>query len=147
VRSVLACILLMSASCGGQQLQVQHFVSPDYPTQAHTANIQGTVKVEVMIGGDGKVFWAKGTGGHPLLVEEAEKNIRLWTFGPFPSVAEFPIRHSVTYSFKLQGEPVIGLLLPTIKTHLPDSVEIVSCPSRPGLVSEPPPPASPGKKK
>jgi TonB family protein len=101
--------------------------NPDYPPRAQVNNIQGTVHVEVLIGADGKVMLAKAiSSADPVLAEAAEKNVRQWEFGPFPPEATFPIRHIVTYTFTLKGPPLFVAVLPTVRTHLPDEVEIES---------------------
>jgi len=118
------CLILFCVACGKDRLRVEHMVTPEYPIRANAENIQGTVRVDIMIGADGKVFWAKGSGAHPLLVEAAENNVRQWVFGPFPPVAEFPIYHTVTFVYKLEGPPLFVALHPVIRTSLPDRVEI-----------------------
>jgi TonB family protein len=112
------------AGCQKQQLQVRDFVAPDYPRDANVANIQGTVTVNILIGPDGKVIQARGSGAHAILVEAAETNVRQWVFGPLPAVGEYPISHTVTYVYKLEEPPAYVLLFPTIRTHLPDRVEL-----------------------
>jgi len=101
--------------------------NPEYPLRAMVNNIQGRVEVQVQIGADGKVIFAKATGPHPILEEAAENNVRQWEFGPFPPEARFPIYHIVIYDFELKGPPLSVIQMPTIvRTHLPDRVEIES---------------------
>jgi TonB family protein len=109
---------------------VRELVNPDYPLAALNANIQGTVRVNLLIGADGKVLAASADGAHPLLVQEAENNARRWVYGPFPPVAEFPIYHTVTYVFKLEGEP-LNVWPPVVRTSLPDRIEIRAHPASP----------------
>ena len=80
--------------------------------------------MKILIGVDGRVIQVHGSGAHPILVEAAEKNARRWVFGPFPRVAEFPIYHTITYVFKLEGPPAYVLFPPAIRTFLPDRVEL-----------------------
>jgi len=106
---------------------VLHMANPEYPPQALVANMQGTVSVGILIGADGKVMVAKaGCSAYPVLAEAAEKNVRQWEFGPFPPEATFPIHHIVTYVFTLKGPPLSVGVVPTIRTHLPDEVDIES---------------------
>jgi TonB family protein len=126
VRTIPLCLILFVAACQKQQLQVRDFVSPDYPWDANTANIQGTVSVNILIGPDGKVIQAQGSGAHPILVEAAVTNVRQWVFGPLPPVAEYPISHTVTYVYRLEAPPAYVRLHPTIRTQLPDRVELVA---------------------
>ena len=124
---MIIAVIVLCSGCSERRLQVQHIANPVYPQGALVQNIQGTVTVSVVIGADGKVLLAQGSGAHPLLVEAAEKNVRDWVFGPFPSVAEFPIYHTVTYVFKLEGPPLsVGLFPPVVDTYLPDRIEIKS---------------------
>jgi TonB family protein len=115
-------------SCHTDQLAVKRIANIDYPSRARFENIQGTVDVTISIGADGKVIFAKGSGAHPVLVQAAEENARQWLFGPFPSIAQFPIDHQIRYIFRLEGKPVFVGLPTKIKTHLPDSVEVVAVP-------------------
>lgn len=128
----IACLLTMgfSAACctrQEEQLHVLHMANPEYPPYALVNNIQGTVHVEILIGADGKVAGAKALfTPYPVLGEAAEKNVRQWEFGPFPPEATFPIRHIITYVFTLKGPPLSVGVVPTVRTHLPDEVDIES---------------------
>lgn len=135
LQALLVCIILLTGTCRGQPLQVQRIANPDYPIQAHTRNIQGTVRVDIEIGPDGRVLSAKASGAHGILVDAAEKNVRQWVFGPFPPVGEFPIYHTVTYVFRLEGKPAFVAYPPLILTHLPDRVEIRTRPFESDLVT------------
>jgi hypothetical protein len=129
LRHVLLTCLLLSVACNTGRLHVELIATPEYPIPAR-GDIEGTVEVDILIGPDGKVFAAKGSGAHPLLIEAAERNVRQWVFGPFPPVAEFPISHKVTYVYRLEGAPSSMILPPTIYTHLPDRIELVCRPFR-----------------
>jgi TonB family protein len=117
-----------------EQLHVLHIANPEYPTAALVNNFQGTVHVDILIGADGKVMAARAlTTAYPTLAEAAEKNVRQWEFGPFPPEATFPIRHIITYVFTLKGPALSVRYLPTVRTHLPDEVEIESRPFKDDL--------------
>ena len=124
LRQLLLGVILLCAGCSRQSLHVKHMVTPGYPVRAQVENIQGIVKLNIEIGADGKVVWVKGSGAHPILVEAAENNVRNWVFGPFPPVAEFPIYHTVSFEYSLQGPPLLVAIQPTVRTNLPDGVKI-----------------------
>jgi len=103
---------------------------------AHSRNIQGTVYVHIQIGADGRVLVARGQGTHPYLVKAAEDNVRQWVFGPFPPRGEYPIYHTVTYVYKLEGKPAaVFFYPPVVRTALPDRVEIQTRPFFDDLVA------------
>jgi hypothetical protein len=121
--------------CQDNKPHVLHIVEPEYPLNARLLNLQGTVVVNLHIGADGKVRYAKGSGAPDILVKAAEENVREWTFGPFPAVAIFPLDHTLEYVYKLNGKPMVVASNPVIKTFLPDRIEISASP----LVSDYPP--------
>lgn len=55
---------------------------PAYPELARKLNLTGVVKVEVVIGADGKVKRTRVVGGHPVLATEAEKAAQQSEFEP-----------------------------------------------------------------
>jgi hypothetical protein len=132
--SVLA-FTLVGMGCRDGKLHVERITAPEYPLAARLQNLQGIVLVRVSIGPDGKVVYAKGSGGPDVLVKAAEENAQMWIFGPFPPVCEFPIEHTIQYTYKLEGKPKVVALTPVLKTFLPDRVEITAVP----LVSDYPP--------
>ena len=127
--------LLAMLGCQNSKLHVLHIVEPEYPLNARLQNLQGTVAVNLHIGADGKVQYAKGRGAPDILVQAAEENARQWTFGPLPAVAVFPMDHRLEYVYKLEGKPFVVALKPVVKTFLPDRVEVSATP----LVSDYPP--------
>ena len=128
------CLLLtgLCVACsrsGTNEVHVLRMTNPDYPVRAIVNNIQGRVDVQVQIGAGGRVIFAKAIGANPLLEEAAENNVRQWEFGPFPPDCEFPIYHTVTYIFKLEGPPLGVVQVPfVVHTYLPDRVEIKTRP-------------------
>ena len=128
VRATCLLMVGLSVACCRQEtgaLHVLRMANPEYPSSAIDNHIQGRVDVQVQIGADGKVMFAKAMGAHPLLEEAAEKNVRQWEFGPFPPNAEFPIYHTVTYVFKMEAPPPSGVPSPVVvHTYLPNRVEI-----------------------
>jgi TonB family protein len=57
-------------------------VKPEYSDLAKRLSLSGVVRVEVLIGADGKVKKAHVVGGHPVLGLEAEKAAILTEFEP-----------------------------------------------------------------
>ena len=64
--------------------KVRTLGKPVYPDLARKMNLSGVVKIEVVIGADGKVRRTRVIGGHPLLVTEAEKAAQQSEFEPGP---------------------------------------------------------------
>lgn len=57
-------------------------VPPSYPPLARQARVFGTVRVEALIGTDGKVKRSTAIGGPPLLRKAAEDSVRQWKYQP-----------------------------------------------------------------
>ena len=55
---------------------------PVYPQEAKDKKIQGTVKLHIVIGTDGKVTEADAISGDPLLTQPAVDAVRQWTYRP-----------------------------------------------------------------
>jgi hypothetical protein len=122
-------LLVFCSTCQRHELKVEQIVQPEYPVPARSGNIQGTVQIGVQIGIDGRVLWAHGSGANPYLVEAAEKNARQWIWGPFPAKFEFPYYHEMLYVYRLEGKALaVAPGPPTVKTYLPDRIEIISTP-------------------
>lgn len=134
---VLIGLLFLSlvSGCRQEKLHVLQITNPDYPTPARYENLQGTVEIHVNIGPDGRVTYAEGSGAPDILVKAAEENARSWIFGPFPPVFEFPAHHNIQYVYKLDGNKTVIAFRPTVRTFLPDRIEISATP----LVSDYPP--------
>jgi TonB family protein len=128
--SRLLAVLAVLLICGCQQsgLHVQYMTEPEYPSPAQYAKIQGNVNVELVITADGKVVSARGSGASPLLIEAAENNAKQWVFGPFPTRSQFPIHHTIAYTYVLQGDPTVVNVMATVRTYLPDRVEVIAAP-------------------
>jgi TonB family protein len=52
-----------------------------YPEVAKRLNLEGTVRIEAVVGPDGQIKETKVIGGHPVLVESALKALRDWKYG------------------------------------------------------------------
>jgi len=59
-----------------------HHVNPAYPNLARQARIQGTVRLQALIAGDGRVAQLAVVSGHPLLVQSALEAVRQWRYQP-----------------------------------------------------------------
>lgn len=59
-------------------------VKPEYPALARKMNLSGSVKIEIVIGTDGKVKRTRVVGGHPLLIGDAERAAKSWVFEAGP---------------------------------------------------------------
>jgi TonB family protein len=57
-------------------------VPPQYPNLARTMNIKGSVRAVALVAPNGTVKSVEVKGGHPVLVEEAQKALRQWKFEP-----------------------------------------------------------------
>ena len=55
---------------------------PEYPIVAKMARIQGTVRLEAVIGTDGRVENLRVTSGHPLLLKAAVDAVSSWRYQP-----------------------------------------------------------------
>jgi protein TonB len=69
---------------GGQVMskQLKHRVTPAYPKEAQDQRIQGTVRMHVIIGKDGKVILVELISGHPALAQAALDAVRKWEYKP-----------------------------------------------------------------
>jgi TonB family protein len=121
-------MLALVSACGHPRLAVSSMPNPSYPIDALLKNLQGVVNVEMDIDADGKVRWAKGNGSDPVLVEAAEENARDWVFKSLPAHDRFPIKHTIAYTFRLEGKPMYVAVQPKITADLPDRVEVVGTP-------------------
>ena len=59
-------------------------VPPSYPELARRMNINGVVKLEVVVAPNGSVRSSKILGGHPLLATAASDAIKKWRFESGP---------------------------------------------------------------
>jgi TonB family protein len=81
-------------------------VQPDYPPIAKQVNASGEVRVEVIIGENGRVISAKAVSGHPVLRAAAEDAARKWVFKP-TEVGGKPVQvqSALTFVFNLPPPP------------------------------------------
>jgi protein TonB len=69
---------------GGVVLQGKaiHQPVPVYPPLARAARVQGTVRLEGILGKDGRIRELRVVSGHPLLVQAALDAVRQWVYRP-----------------------------------------------------------------
>jgi len=69
---------------GGKVLEAKiiNRVIPTYPALAKQARIQGTVRLQGIIGTDGRIQQLTVISGHPLLVKAAVDAVQQWLYAP-----------------------------------------------------------------
>src|SRR6202034_2159245 len=65
-----------------KQGQLIHRVDPEYPQIAKEQHAEGTVRLNVTVGGDGMVRGVWAVGAPRLLVDAAERAVRQWRYTP-----------------------------------------------------------------
>jgi TonB family protein len=64
--------------------KVTNRVAPPYPELARAMNVKGVVKLEASVAPNGTVNSVKVVGGHPVLVQAAERAVQKWRWEPAP---------------------------------------------------------------
>ena len=81
-------LLTMTLCLGVGNLQAQEGrkalsnPAPTYPEVAKRMRLVGTVKVQIVIGADGKIKETSFGGGHPVLVNAVEETLKTWKYAP-----------------------------------------------------------------
>jgi TonB family protein len=81
-------MLAMALCLGVGNLQAQEgrkalsSPAPTYPDVARKMRLVGTVKVQVVIGTDGRIKETNFIGGHPVLVNAVEDTLKTWKYAP-----------------------------------------------------------------
>ena len=65
-----------------QAAKLVHAPKPEYPALAKVARVQGTVRLEAIIGADGRVQNLHVISGHPMLVRAALDAVSQWRYQP-----------------------------------------------------------------
>jgi TonB family protein len=84
----VALLGIMALALGAANLQAQESRRvlsnpvPAYPEIAKKMHLVGTVKVQVVIGADGRIKEKNFIGGHPLLVNAVEETLKAWKYAP-----------------------------------------------------------------
>ena len=88
----LAYVLCLAGMCfcaaTGQAQEARKILAqaqPDYPELAKRMRLQGTVKVQIIIGTDGIIKNTKVIGGNPVLVESTLEALKKWKYAPSSS--------------------------------------------------------------
>jgi TonB family protein len=85
---ILGGALAMTLSLGVGNLQAQEGRKvlsnpvPVYPEVARRLRLTGVVKVQVVIGADGRIKEKNVIGGHPILVSAVEDTLKNWKYAP-----------------------------------------------------------------
>ena len=88
--ALFAAVLIVSASvpgCAQESLSNRRIVdrtTPDYPLIARHMGLQGVVKIDALVGPDGRVKEVAVKGGHPVLAQSAAVAVRHWRWEPAP---------------------------------------------------------------
>jgi TonB family protein len=81
-------LLTMALGLGVANLQAQESRKalsnpvPVYPEVAKRMRLTGTVKVQIVIGADGRIKEKNFIGGHPVLVSSVEETLKDWKYAP-----------------------------------------------------------------
>jgi TonB family protein len=81
-------LLAMTLGLGVGNLQAQEGrkalsnPAPSYPEVAKRLRLVGTVKVQIVIGVDGRIKEKSFIGGHPVLVNAVEETLKNWKYSP-----------------------------------------------------------------
>ncbi len=65
-----------------QQKRLIHYVAPDYPDVARDAGIEGSVRLQVVVGEDGSVSDVRVQRGERILADAALAAVRQWRYEP-----------------------------------------------------------------
>jgi len=91
-------------SSGVAQGLLVHQVTPQYPTLARQARIQGTVVLQAVIGKDGTVQNLHVLSGHPMLIQAAMDAVRQWRYKPYYLNGEpVEVDTQINVNFTLSG--------------------------------------------
>ncbi len=79
-----------------------HRFPPEYPEEAKQARIQGTVRLDVIIGKDGGVQELNVLSGDPTLAQAAARAVREWRYQPIEIRGHaVEVRTEIDVTFKL----------------------------------------------
>jgi TonB family protein len=82
---VCAVILVCAAAGSAASQEARKAISkptPRYPEVAKQMKLVGTVRVEVIIGPDGKVKSTNVVGGHPIFIDATLAALKEWKYEP-----------------------------------------------------------------
>lgn len=85
-----------------QMKKLVYSVRPVYPETARLARVQGTVRMEVLVGKDGRVEEVNVLDGPSLLIEAAREAVRQWRYAPTVIDEDpVPVLTTVNVDFRL----------------------------------------------
>jgi TonB family protein len=100
---IFLCFVMGTISVFGQDWTPKRIVAiADYIPLARAARISGDVQVKCLLDADGSVLRAEVLSGHPLLREQARKNVLLWKFQRTGPQASNTV--TLNYQYRLEGE-------------------------------------------
>jgi TonB family protein len=80
--AIFACGLVAAGAMGQEARKAISKPTPRYPEIAKHLNLVGTVKVEIVIGPDGKIKTTNVVGGHPILINATLDALKEWKYEP-----------------------------------------------------------------
>jgi TonB family protein len=98
-RCIATAILLCAAAASGSGQEARKAIAkptPRYPEVAKHMKLVGTVKVEIVIGPDGKVKTTNVVGGHPVLIDATLAALKEWKYEP----AKTETATTLTFDFR-----------------------------------------------
>lgn len=103
---------------------------PEYPAGAKLAHIQGTVRLEAVIGQDGSVEKLEVLSGHPLLIKPALDAVRNWRYKPLLLNGN-PVEVVTEIDVSFPSQPTATTpnpALPSTTSTLPETPRRPGCP-------------------
>lgn len=100
---IIAFLLATGYTQETADIYIRSLQMPCYPPLARQARVQGTVKIEIEVAGDGTVASAEALEGNPLLRAAAVANVQTWNFTG--GTQHLPmLRTVVAFEYKLDDE-------------------------------------------
>lgn len=97
-RKSLVLVALMAGIClqvatlkGAEARRAKKMVQPRYPEIALKMHVEGTVKLEAVVGSDGKVNNVIVVSGNPLLKPTAVDCVKEWEYEPGKDTSLIPV--------------------------------------------------------
>ena len=118
---LIFCLLIATAvSLQAQEPVVISAETPLYPSLVAHIRVLGTVRLAVTTDGN-SVVAVKVSGGHKLLQEAAERNVRTWKFAPHQ-----PTSFEVEFVYRLVKPEIDGNANSSVMLNFPRRVEITT---------------------
>ena len=80
-------------------------IEPEYPPLARQARLQGSVRLRLAVGEDGRVVRSQVLEGHPLLVAAAREAVSQWRYLPAVDGDGEPTETTIEVSVPFRPEP------------------------------------------